>query len=182
MDVFKFRIQVDGQDDFVRELEIKSDQTFKDLHEFIVKSLKFSGNELASFYLSNDEWEKLTEITLIDMSGEVDKDLGDDDVIHTIFLMDQIRLDEFIKTVDQKLVYEYDFLQLRTFFIELVDITPVNTKMNYPRMTLSRGILKTAENLVIEKNPDKLKEELLKEFNAMVNGDLEEDNLHDDDY
>jgi len=182
MDVFKFRIQVDGQDDFVRELEIKSDQTFKDLHEFIVKSLKFSGKELASFYLSNDEWEKLTEITLIDMSGEVDMELGEDDVVHTIFLMDQIKLDAFIKTVDQKLVYEYDFLQLRTFFIELVDITPVNTKTNYPRITLSKGTLRTVETLVIEKNPDKLKEELLKEFNAMVNGDIDEDNLHDDDY
>jgi len=182
MNVLKIRILVDDQEDFVREIEIKSDQTFKNLHDFLIKSFKFSGNELASFYLSNDEWEKLTEITLIDMSGEVDQNLGDEDIVHTIFLMDKVQLDEFLDEPDQKLIYEYDFLHLHTFLLELIEILPVNAKTTYPRITLSRGTLNTLDKLVIEKNPDKLKEDLLKEFNAMINGDIDEDALHDDDF
>ncbi len=182
MNVLKIRILADDQEDFVREVEIKSDQTFKDLHDFIVKSLKFSGKELASFYVSNDEWEKLTEITLIDMSGEVDQNLADEDVVHTIFLMDQIVLDEFLDEPDQKMIYEYDFLHLHTFLIELIEILPVNSKNNYPRITASHGNLNTIEKLVVEKNPDKLKAELLKKFDAIINGDIEEDNLPNDDF
>lgn len=182
MNVLKFRIQAEEQDDFIREIEIASDQTFKDLHDIIVKSLKFSGKELASFYISNEEWEKLTEITLIDMSGDVDEDLADEDVVHTIFLMDQIQLDEFLDEPEQKLIYEYDFLNLHTFLIELVEILPVNAKNTYPRITQSRGNIVTIEKLVVEKNPDKLKEELLKEFDAMIKGDIDDDSLHNDDF
>jgi hypothetical protein len=182
MNVLKLRILVEDQDDFVREIEIKSNQTFKDLHDIIVKSAKFSGNELASFYLSNDEWEKLTEITLIDMSGDVDAELGDEDVVHTIFLMEKTMLDEFLDEPDQKMVYEYDFLHLHTFLIELIDILPENGKSLYPKITLSKGTLNSIDKIVVEKNPDKLKEELLKEFNSMINGDVEEDVLVDDDY
>jgi hypothetical protein len=182
MNILKLRILADDQDDFVRELEIKSDQTFKDLHDVLVKSLKFSGKDLASFYLSNDEWEKLTEITLIDMSGEVDADLSDEDVVHTIFLMEKTPLDEFLDEPDQKLIYEYDFLNLHTFLIELIEVMPENGKISYPRITLSKGTFNTIEKLVVEKNPDKLKEELLKEFNAMINGDADDDVLADDDF
>lgn len=182
MNILKIRILVEDQDDFVREIEIKSDQTFKDLHDIIVKSAKFSGKELASFYLSNDEWEKLTEITLIDMSGDVDAELSDEDVVHTIFLMEKTILDEFLDEPEQKMIYEYDFLNLHTFLLELIEIIPENPKTAYPKITLSKGNLNTLDKLVVEKNPDKLKEELLKEFNAMINGDVEEDVLVDDDY
>ena len=182
MNVLKLRILAEDQVDFVREIEIKSDQTFKDLHDFLVKSFKFGANELASFYISNEEWERLSEITLIDMSGEVDQDLEDEDVLHTIFLMDQIQLDEFLDEPDQKLIYEYDFLHLHTFLIELIEVLPVNPKTAYPQITLNKGSLNTLNKVVVEKNPEKLKAELLKEFNAMMNGDLDDDAMHDDEF
>ncbi len=183
MNVFKFRIQADDQDDFLREVEIKANQTFLDLHEFMVKNLKLGGKELASFYIANDEWEKLLEITLIDMSGEVDKDVKASDETRTIFLMNQTPVNRFVKEIDQKLIYEYDFLQMRTFLMELVDIHGEDRRAKYPRLTLSRGKLELQENVKVEKDSDKLKEDLLKEFNSMIKGDYDDDyDDGDDDY
>ena len=110
MKVLKFRITVKEQDDFIREIEIKLNQTFRDLHDIIVKSVKLYDNELASFHITNEKWERQFEITLIDMSGEIDEDVIEGDVIKTIFLMNETKLNKFIKNKYQRLVYEYDFL------------------------------------------------------------------------
>ena len=183
MSVFKFRIQVDDQDDFLREVEIKSNQTFYQLHDFMVKNLKLGGKELASFHVAGERWEKLQEITLIDMSGEEDKNVKASDDTRTIFLMDQTPIERFIKEIDQKLIYEYDFLQMRTFLLELVDITHEDRRVKYPRLTFSRGKIQLEDNVRVEKDSEKLKEYLLKEFNSIIKGDFEDDfDSDDDDY
>ncbi len=175
MKVLKFRITVKEQDDFIREIEIKLNQTFRDLHDIIVKSVKLYDNELASFHITNEKWERQFEITLIDMSGEIDEDVIEGDVIKTIFLMNETKLNKFIKNKYQRLVYEYDFLQLRDFFIEVIDIFPEKKNTEYPRISYSSGVFEQQENLRIEKDSDKLREELLDEFDSMLHGNYEND-------
>jgi hypothetical protein len=184
MKVYKFRLETEGQDDFVREIEVKSNQTFKDLHDFILKTLKLDGKELASFHIANDIWEKLIEITLIDMSGEADKDLKSDDQVQTIFVMSETKLDRFFDEAGQKMVYEYDFLQMLTFLIELTEISNVDKKASYPKVSYSKGKFEPSQNVKVEKDSEKLKAELLQEFNSILNGDGDDDDFDsgDDDY
>ena len=184
MKVYKFRLQSEDQEGFIREIEVRSDQSFKDLHDFIVKTLRFSSKELASFHLTNDNWEKLIEITLLDMSGEADKELKSSDQVQTIFVMDETLLDKFFDEPGQQLIYEYDFLQMQAFQLELLDISDVNNKSNYPRLSYSKGKLDKQERIETEKDPEKLKAELLKEFNSMLKDDSDEDDYFggEDDY
>ena len=184
MKVYKFRLQTEDQEGFIREIEIKSDQTFKDLHNFIVKTLKFSSKELASFHLTNDNWEKLIEITLLDMSGEADKELKSSDQVQTIFVMAETILNKFFDEPGQQLIYEYDFLQMQAFQLELLDISDVKNKSTYPRLAYSKGKLDKQEKVNVEKDPEKLKAELLKEFNSMLKDDSDDDDYFDgdDDY
>lgn len=184
MQIFRFRLSVDNKDDFLRDIEIRSNQTFYDLHTIIVKNLGLDGNELASFHIANDDWEKIQEITLIDMSGEEDKNVKAGDEVRTIFLMNQTPLDKFMDKVEQKLVYEYDFLQMRTFFLELLEIGKKDKEGSYPRIVRKAGTLELKDNISVEKDSEKLKEDLLKEFNSMMKGDFEDDDLsgNDDDY
>ena len=184
MKVYKFRLQTEEQDGFIREMEVKSDQTFKDLHEFIVKTLKFDGKELASFHIANENWKKLVEITLVDMSGEADKELRSDDQIQTIFVMAETILDRFLDEIGQKLIYEYDFLQMQTYQLELIKISAINKKSTYPKLTYSKGKLDKLENIIVEKDSEKLKAELLHEFNSMMKGDDDDDDDYfgDNDY
>ena len=68
MAVYKFSVTFEDYDDVYREIEIKSSQTFEDLHKAIQDSIGFDNKQLASFYMSNDMWRKGREITLMDMN------------------------------------------------------------------------------------------------------------------
>jgi hypothetical protein len=179
MKVYKFRLETEDQDDFVRDIEIKSNDTFKDLHDFILKTLKLDGKELASFHIVNDNWEKLIEITLIDMSGEIDKKLKTDDQVQTIFVMSETILDRFFDEIGQRMVYEYDFLQLEIFQLELIEISRVDKKATYPKVTKRVGTYENQQKVKVEKDSEKLKAELLSEFDSFFKDDDDDD---DDDY
>lgn len=182
MNVFKIRILVDDQDDFIREVEIKGNQTFKGLHDFIVKSLKLGGNELASFHITDHNWNKLREITLIDMMDNPANRVGRNNKLNQILLMSKTRLDMLLSEIDEKMLYEYDFLQMHTFRLEVVDVQHAEPGKSYPLTSYSRGVLQLRENVKVEKDPDKLKNELLNEFNSILHDDDDDDYDLDDDY
>jgi hypothetical protein len=116
--VYKFRILSDELDDFVREIAIDSEASFLDLHNAILESVNFSNDQMTSFFICNDEWEKDTEITLVEMdsSPEVDS-----------WVMENTKLSEFIEDEGQKLLYVFDYLSERAFFIEVSNIIPGKT-------------------------------------------------------
>ena len=144
MHAYRFRILTDEQDEFVRDVEIMANQTFLDFHNYLVRLLEFDSNELASFSICNSKWFKLSEITLLDM--EVENDDEDDDEFKKVdkmktYLMSDARLNTFIEDPHQRLVYEYDFLNLRTFYLELTKILPAEPGIQYPRCVFSEGNL-----------------------------------------
>ena len=181
MNIYKIRILTDDQDDFIRELEIKSNQTFKELYDFIMKNLIPKGNELASFHIVDNNWIKQQEITLINMSGKA-INTSENEGINTTYLMNETTLDSFLWEIDQKMIFEYDFLQMHTFKLELIDISSVNPHVAYPVMVYSRGKISLKNSLIVEKDPEKLKEELLKEFNALLAGDEDDYDVEDENF
>ena len=70
--MYKFRVTFEDHDEVSRDIEIKSNQTFMDLHKAIQSAIGFDGAQLASFYMSNDYWVKGKEIT----SAENDKGIA----------------------------------------------------------------------------------------------------------
>ncbi|NCC73898.1 MAG: hypothetical protein EOM06_10920 [Sphingobacteriia bacterium] len=184
MDVFKLRIETDENPGFLIDIEILAEQTFLELHNFLVKTLRLKPNELASFYVSDENWEKFEEITLLDMSGEEDKSMSEHDDVHTIYLMSATPVSKFISDINQNLVYEYDFLQLHTFLIECVDVKQEDKRMKYPRVASQKGTFSVVNRINIEKDPEKLRESLLKDFNSIVSGDMDDadddENLSED--
>lgn len=179
MEILSFRIMVDDQDKFIREVEIKATQTFRVLHDFIISNLKLDAKELASFHISDDGWNKLLEISLIDMTGAAKKKKPADENLPKIHLMDKTRVGTYFHTIGQKLIYEYDFLQLHTFLIELIDIETGDEEQTYPHLTFSNGKLDLRDRLKVEQDSEKLKQELLAEFQAMMKN---EDDDEDDDF
>ena len=72
MAVYKFKVWFEDNEDVVRVIEVKSTQTFLDLHNAIQDSVGFDKSQLASFYVSDDQWKKGLEITLEQMGDEDD--------------------------------------------------------------------------------------------------------------
>jgi Plasmid pRiA4b ORF-3-like protein len=113
--VYKFRILSDEMDNFSREIAISSEASFLDLHNIILESVGYSKDQMTSFFLCNDEWEKETEVTLIEMdsSPEVDS-----------WIMESTKLSELIDDEGQKLLYVFDYLTERSFFMEVFQFVP----------------------------------------------------------
>ena len=111
--IYKFRVFSDINEKFLRCIEIDEEDTFMSLHEAIQVSVNFIKKEMASFYLSNDLWDRLTQITLMDVKdGEADD----------IFTMENTHLNEFLTEEGENLVYVYDFISDRVFYLVLSEI------------------------------------------------------------
>ena len=130
MAVYKFRITFEDHEDVSRDLEIKSTQTFEDLHSAILSSVGFDNKELASFYMSDDNWKKGREITLADMSDGEKK----------IPMMKKSRLCDFIADPHQKIYYIYDYVNEWAFHVELLKIiVGEDVGVMYPRCVKING-------------------------------------------
>lgn len=130
--IYRFRVTLNGDETTFRDIEVEATNSFEDLHNIILQSFGFDGLEMASFYLANEEWEPLEEITLFDMSEEEEtgKLTMQDSFLEDILHEDQTRL-----------VYIYDFLNLWTFKVELADILERDPSVDYPKLLYVQGQL-----------------------------------------
>ncbi|MCB0475555.1 MAG: hypothetical protein KDC69_07760 [Flavobacteriaceae bacterium] len=126
--IYKIRITLDVTDDVLREVIIDDKATLEDLHNVIVNAFGFDGMEMASFYLSNEEWEQGEEIPLFDMS-----DAGN------ASSMERFRLHDVINEDATQMIYVYDYFNLWTFFVELKDIIEDNQLIEAPAVLVSTG-------------------------------------------
>ncbi|NVO02337.1 MAG: hypothetical protein HXX09_06500 [Bacteroidetes bacterium] len=174
MHIYKFRLIIEDQDDYFRDIEIKSTQTFEDFHNFILKVVNFDGKELASFYKSDSQWRPQTEISLVDMTDDTPSFDDEEGEVKKapIFLMSKSILKDFIDDPHQKIIYVYDFLNLYTFYLELLKILPAEDKVVYPRCVKSQGELPA-------KNQPRVMAS--SEFEDEVNSLIVDDNTKDDD-
>ncbi len=109
--VFKFRLISDEVKDFVRDIEILSEQTFYDLHYLMMEDFHYDKSQLASFFLTNREWEKTQEFTLFDMSEDGQAAYPADG---------QVGAGEYITDARQRMLYVFDMFNERLIFLELI--------------------------------------------------------------
>lgn len=156
--VFRFRVLIESEEeDVIREIEIMDNCTFEDFHDNIKKAFNFSGKQLASFYLSDDEWEKGTEIALVPMEVEAGSEEED------VKVMSETKLNAVVKKNKTKLLYVFDFLVMWTFYVELVSISDPEKRAKYPRCVKKTGKAPSQNSKKAGKLDDE-EEELLKEL------------------
>lgn len=126
--VYRFRVILDAEEDVFRDIEILQESTLEDLHNTIVQSFGFDGTEMASFYLSDEDWNQGEEISQFDMGGEVR-------------LMNETSLESVLDESNTKIIYVYDFLNMWTFLIELAEIAEVEEGRDYPNLMFVHGQL-----------------------------------------
>lgn len=127
--IFNFRLVSDEIDNFKREIEIDADATFLDLKNAICDAVHYDRSEMCSFFLCDDGWEKEMEITLEDMGTDSDQDS---------YIMDECILSDYIDDEGQKLIFVFDYITNRSFFMQLKKIITGKT-LKDPVCTLSMG-------------------------------------------
>ncbi len=111
--IFNFRIVSDEVDNFRREIQIDADATFLDLKNAICESVAYDKNQMSSFFICDDRWEKEKEITMEDMGT---------DSAQEIYLMEDSVLSDFIDDEGQRLMFTFDYMTDRSFFIEMKEL------------------------------------------------------------
>jgi hypothetical protein len=138
MALYRFKVQFEDYDEVIRIIDIQSTQTFFHLHIAIQDAIGFDKSQMASFYMSDDQWKKGAEITLENMNIAED---FDDESAMPIPSMKDSRLCDYINDPHQKILYVFDFMHMWTFFIELSSIVlHEDSKLKYPVCIKSEGL------------------------------------------
>ena len=131
MAIYRFRISFEDFDEVVREIDIKSNQTFEDLHKAIHRSTGYSAEKSSSFYVSTDNWIKGDEIAYLPNQRKTDRGVA---------LMENSKLSNFIEDPHQKFYYIYNFDRPFDFHVELIKIIlETDPNIEYPFLVKSTG-------------------------------------------
>ena len=121
---YKIRVILDVKKDVIRDIIIHESENLEVLHKEIANSFGFNGQEMASFYRTDADWNQGEEIPLFDM--------GDSISMQACILRDTI-----LKKGD-KLIYVYDFMAMWTFFVEVLEINK-SSKKETPKVVFAFG-------------------------------------------
>jgi hypothetical protein len=114
--------------EFKRLIQIGSESTFEDLHLITQDTSNFDQTQLASFFLTDDNWGKQIEISLLDADKSNKR----------VISMRKTKLDEYISEIGQKLVYVFDFFNERYFYVELKEKL-MKTDLKEPFVAYEKG-------------------------------------------
>lgn len=132
MAVLKFRVYLEEDDAVYRDIVIKHTQYFIDLHFAILKAYEFDQKHQATFFRSNDNWQRGREISF---------EKYDKSYIAEPLLMSDTTIGSEIRDTNQKFIYLYDFTKNWTFLVELINVSKEESnKLSYPATSRVEGI------------------------------------------
>jgi len=117
MQGLKFRILLDSDSnaEVFRDIIVSDESDFERFYNAILHAFELKGDQMASFYVSNESWDKGHEINLMDMSYD------DDALDQPANVMNKAIIKDFITEPDQKFILVYDFMAMMIFLIELIE-------------------------------------------------------------
>ncbi len=113
--IYKFAFSCDEGEKFRRVFEADSEASFLDLHKAILESVGWPDDQMTSFFMCNDRWEKEQEVTLVPMGNSFEFDN---------MVMEDTRLSDLIEEKGQRLIYVFDPMFERYFFGSMKEILP----------------------------------------------------------
>ena len=133
MAILRFRIYWEEDESIYRDIVIKHQQPFSELHKAILTGYEFDSKHQATFYRSNDQRMRGREISL--------EKYPDQNYRVEPLLMHDVTLGSEVKDPNQKFIYVYDFVKQWTFRVELIGVDKeVNEKITYPACIRKEGI------------------------------------------
>ncbi len=132
MAILKFRIYLEEDDSVYRDIAIRHTQSFYDLHEAILKAYEFDSRHKATFFRSNDHWQRGREISL---------EVYDKEYKAAPLVMKDTTIGSEIRDPNQKFIYLYDFNKNWGFMVELINVSKEeNPRLVYPATVRVEGI------------------------------------------
>lgn len=131
MPVLKFRVYWEEEESIYRDILILPAQNFLLFHQAILSAFDFDQKHQATFYRSNDQWQRGREIVL-------EKDNKQHQTAS--LMMADTTIADSVRNPGQKFIYVYDYQKLWTFMIELIGvIRDEDHKKTYPYCVKKEG-------------------------------------------
>lgn len=135
MPLLRFRVYWEEDDQIYRDIELLAGQTFMDFHKVIAQAYEYDGKQPASFFESNEKWQRGREI-----SSEVLVNKKDAPALSMI----KTPVSALVAKPDHKFVYEYNPAKKWSFLIELIGVSrDENPKRVYPFILRKEGVAPT---------------------------------------
>ena len=134
MAVLKFRVYWEEDDVIYRDVLVKHSQNFADLHQIILRAFEFDQKHDATFYRSNDIWQR---------GREISKEVYEKEYKAPPLLMEETIIGSEIIDTNQHFVYLYDFVKSWFFLIELIQViknADADMSLEYPLVTRVEGV------------------------------------------
>lgn len=113
----KIRVILDSEQNVFRDIQVDEKETLFVFHQYIKEAFSLKGEEMASFYLSNENWFQGSEIPMEDIFEEEGGET-----------MRNISIGEVMSRKSSRMIYVYDFFDMWTFFCETVGVDKENLK------------------------------------------------------
>lgn len=129
--IYRLRAILNAAEDVFRDIEIESNATLEDFHNVLSQSFQLQGDEMASFYASDEDWNQGEEYCLFDMSEGASP----------VKKMQDTQMKDVMDKSNTRMIYIYDFLNMWSFTIELADVAGPLDGASYPQVIFEMGTL-----------------------------------------
>ena len=129
--VYKIRVILNTEEDVIRDIAIDCDAHLEDLHNSITNSFGFTGDQMASFYRSDETWVQGEEHPLFDMGDTSDRKTQ----------MSEVLINDVLEHENDKMLYVYDFFNMWSFYVELIQSNFDHDNAELPSLLFSLGIV-----------------------------------------
>ena len=119
MNLIRFRVIIDIEEDVFRDILIGRTASLEDFHRGILAAFDFGEGEMASFFQSDEHWGRGREVPLMDM--------GMDDMGNAYPSMRTTAIEEIASKANDRMVYVYDFLRMWCFYVEVIGVEEGDT-------------------------------------------------------
>jgi hypothetical protein len=134
MAILKFRVYWEEEDAIYRDVLVKHTQHFSDFHQIILKAFEFDQKHDATFFRSNDKWQR---------GREISKEVYQKEYPVAPLLMDETTIGSEIMDTNQHFIYLYDFNKSWTFLVELIQViknADSDMSLEYPIISRVEGV------------------------------------------
>ena len=129
--VYKIRVILNTEEDVIRDIAIDTSASLEELHNAITNSFGFTGEEMASFYRSDETWVQGEEHPLFDMGECVNQKIQ----------MREVILSDALISQNDKMIYVYDFFNMWSFYVELIQTDFNHDNLELPSLLFSLGVV-----------------------------------------
>ncbi|MBP3497987.1 MAG: hypothetical protein J6K33_09165 [Alistipes sp.] len=167
--ILRLRMLSDENDNFVRDFEVSHEMNLLELHNFIIASIGYD-DCMASFYSADDQWQPLQEFSLMD--------LGEEQFEGAPMAMEKVTLAELVVSECNRLIYQFDMIADRAFYLEVVSATQPNPELEYPRVSFENArVPDQYDPDAVPADDGSIFDEIMDEF-----GEFDGDDSYDDEY